>query len=277
MVLARTDGQDHRVSPRKSPEPRRRWWSPALVIHAVLVLVVGVAVVSPLMGPGAPAALVGLLSAAELLLGMPWWLVTDFLYMLPLRWGPVNEAVILSLPLLLNLVAHAAVLQAVRAARRRSAAGAGAGAGRSVIAPSRRRPGFVLAVGFGSGALTWGAWLGWDRTASHDVVTGTVQYPYVTLQVLGCALTVSTVAALLAALWQPVPGAAGVALGFWFVWTVDAASQDDSGLFAVGSIMLAVGLALGTTVAAALGWGVRPAIDAVRRRRAAGGWGLRDR
>ena len=129
----------------------------------------------------------------------------------------------------------------------------------------------MLTVGPLLGAVTWGVWLGWDRTASYDVVTGTVQYPYVTLQVLGCALTVGTVTAVLAALWPPVPGAAGIALGFWLVWTVDAASQDDSGLFAVGSMMLAVGLALGTTIAAALGRGVRPAIDAVRRRRAAGG------
>jgi hypothetical protein len=79
---------------------------------------------------------------------------------------------------------------------------------------------------------------------------------------------VGTVTAVLAALWHPVAGAAGVALGFWLVWTVDAASQDGSGLFAVGSVMLAVGLALGNTVAAAVGRGFRSAMDAVRRRRA---------
>jgi hypothetical protein len=133
---------------------------------------------------------------------------------------------------------------------------------------SRRSPAFVLALGLVLGAFTWGAWLGWDRTASYDVVTGTVQSPYVTLQVLGCALTVGTVTAVLAALWHPVAGAAGVALGFWLVWTVDAASKDNTGLFAVGSVMLAAGLALGTTMAAAVGSGVRAAMDAVRRRRA---------
>ncbi len=133
---------------------------------------------------------------------------------------------------------------------------------------SRRSPALLLALGVVLGALTWGAWLGWDRTASYDVVTGTVQSPYVTLQVLGCALTVGTVTAVLAALGHPVAGAVGVALGFWLVWTVDAASTDGSGLFAVGSVMLAFGLALGTTVAAAVGSGVRAAMDAVRRRRA---------
>jgi hypothetical protein len=118
------------------------------------------------------------------------------------------------------------------------------------------------------GALTWGAWLGLDRTASYDVVTGTVQYPYVTLQVLGCALTVGVVTAVLAALGHPVAGASGTALGFWLGWTANAAATDDSGLFLVGAVFLAVGLALGTTVAAAVGWGVRAAADAVRRRRA---------
>jgi hypothetical protein len=263
MVLVRRDGQDHRMSPRTAQEPRGRWWSPALVVHAVVVLVIAVA--SPLLGPGTPAAVAGVISAAGLLLGMPWWLVTGFLYMLPVPPGPVSEAVIFSLPLLINLAVHAAVLQAVRATRRPSAAEGGSGA----TTTGRRSPGSVLAIGFLFGALTWGAWLGWDRTASYDVVTGTVQSPYVTLQVLGCALTVATVTAVLAARWHPVAGAAGVGLGFWLLWTIDAASQDDSGLFAVGSMMLAVGLALGTAVAAAVGRGVRALANAVRRWRAA--------
>lgn len=262
MVLARRDGQDHRVSPGTSPEPRRPWWSPALVTHAVLVLVV--AVVSPMMGPETPAALAGSVSAAGLLLGMPWWLVVGFLYLVPVPSGPVSEAVISLLPLLLNLAVHAAVLRAVRVRRRRSAAEVGS----DTMTASRRPPGFVIAVGLLLGASTWGAWLGWDHTASYDVVTGTIQSPYVTLQVLGCALTVGVVTAVLAARWHPVAGAAGVGLGFWLVWTVDAASRDDTGLFAVGSMMLAVGLVLGTTVAAAVGRGVRSAMDAVRRRRA---------
>ena len=131
----------------------------------------------------------------------------------------------------------------------------------------RRPPALVLGVGALLGALTWGAWLGWDRTPSYDVVTGTVQTPYVTLQVLGCALTVGLVTAVLAVLWHPVAAAAGVALGFWLVCTVDAAFRDDSGLFVVGSVMLAVGLAVGTAVAAGLGAGVRAVMDRVSRRR----------
>jgi hypothetical protein len=128
------------------------------------------------------------------------------------------------------------------------------------MSPSRSRPvrGSVLAVVLG--ALTWAAWLGWDRTASFDVVTDSVQYPYVTLQVLGCAVTVLVVTAVLAARGNPV-AAGGVSLGFWLCWTVDAATQDDSGLFVVGAFLLAFGLAAGTTVAALVGVGVRVLLD----------------
>ena len=124
--------------------------------------------------------------------------------------------------------------------------------------------GFVLAVVLG--ALTWAAWLGWDRTASFDVVTGSVQYPYVTLQVLGCALTVLVLTAVLSARGRPVIAATGVGLGFWLVWTVDAASQDDTGLFALGAIFLAFALVVGTTLAALAGAGVRVFLDRRGRR-----------
>lgn len=250
------------MDPMTSPGPRRRWWSWALVVHAVVVLAL---VVAPfLMGPEPPGAVMGLYSVLDLLLGTPWWLVIDLLYLLPLAYGPVTEAVIFSVPLLINLGIHALVLRFVRARKRRAAEGCSAG-----TSAHHRRPGSALLVGCLSGALTWGAWLGWDRTASYDVVTGTVQTPYVTLQVLGCALTVGVVTAVLAARWHPVAAAGGVSLGFWVVWTVDAASQDDSGLFAVGAMMLAVGLPAATAVAAAIGVGVRSAIDARRTVRVA--------
>jgi hypothetical protein len=138
---------------------------------------------------------------------------------------------------------------------------------------SSRPPALVFVVGAVLGAVTWGVWLGWDRTASYDVVTGTVQTPYVTLQVLGCALTVGVVTATLAGLRHPVAAAVGVSAGFWLVWTVHAASTDASGLFVIGSMMLAIGLAAGTSVAATLGQVVRAARGAARRRRSAGDTG----
>ena len=236
------------------PGPRRRWWSWALVVHAVLVVVV---VIAPfLMGPESEDAF-GWVFAVELLLGTPWWLVTDLLYLVPLASSPVIDSVVFSLPLLINLGVHVLVLQLVRARKRRAAAGYSAG----TPARHRRPAGSAFAVGALAGASSWGAWLGWDRTASYDVVTGTMQTPYVTLQVLGCALTVGIVTAILAARWHPVAAAGGVSVGFWLVWTVDAASQDDSGLFAVGAMMLAIGLPAATAVAAAIGVGVQWAID----------------
>jgi hypothetical protein len=123
--------------------------------------------------------------------------------------------------------------------------------------PGRRRTGAGFLLALVLGALTWGAWLGWDRTASYDSVTDSVQYPYVTLQVLGCGLTVLVLTVALAVRGPAVAAATGVGLGFWLGWTVDAASQDDTGLFAVGAIMLAIGLVAGLTPAALLGVWVR--------------------
>jgi hypothetical protein len=140
------------------------------------------------------------------------------------------------------------------------------GEGVGVSTPGSRRPAVAFGLGAVLGALTWAAWLGWDRTASYDVVAGTMQKPYVTLQVLGCALTVGLVTAVLAARWHPTAAAIGVTLGFWLVWTLHARAHDASGLYALGSVMLAIGLAAGTTVAAVLGAAVRAAMDAGRRR-----------
>lgn len=134
---------------------------------------------------------------------------------------------------------------------------------------SARRSLVAFAVALVLGAAVWGGWLAWDHTASYDVVTGTQQSPYVTLQVLGCALTVGVVVALLAALRHPLVGAGGVAAGFWVAWTADAASTDETGLFAIGAVLLLAGPALGTAVAAGVGAGVGALLRAGRRRRTA--------
>lgn len=135
------------------------------------------------------------------------------------------------------------------------------------MSPSRSRPVATVLLAVVLGALTWAAWLGWDRTASFDVVTDSVQYPYVTLQVVGCAVTVLLAMVVLAARGRSVAAPIGVAVGFWLAWTVDAASQDDTGLFGVGAIMLAFGLAVATVLAAVVGAGVRRLLDRRGRRR----------
>ena len=130
---------------------------------------------------------------------------------------------------------------------------------------ARRSSRSAFAMGALFGAATWLAWLGWDRTASYDVVTDSVQTPYVTLQVVGCALTVLLVTAGLATRWPPLACAAGVGLGFWLVWTVDAGFRDETGLFVVGSVMLGAGLTAATILAAVVGRKVQTVVDTRRR------------
>jgi hypothetical protein len=260
LVSCSRTGHDRRVEDSPSAAPRH-WWSPGLAVHALVVLTLVVA--GPLTGPSTPRVVAAVAGAGDLLLGLPWWLITTFLYLLPLPSSQVLDAGISALPLLINLALHVVLLQAVRGRRRRTGT---TGTGTRRPGPPRPHPAVVLAGSAGSGALLWGAWLGWDRSASYDVVTHSVQSPYVTLQVVGCALTVGVITALLAARWHPVAAAGGVALGFWLPWTVDAAIQDETGLFAVGSILLAIGLALGTALAAATGRGATWALRGARGR-----------
>ncbi|MBF5083609.1 hypothetical protein [Quadrisphaera sp. INWT6] len=219
-----------------SPAPQRsgRWWTPLLLVHAALV--VAVLVARPLLPPTSfdgdgPGALHGVVFATQVLLGAPWWVLSGVL-----------PAV---LPLLVNLVLHVVVLR--RSRRRAPLAAPGSERHRPVGTSAR------LGLAVLAGLAVWAAWLGWDDTTSYDVVTRQDESPYVTLQVLGCALTVGVVTALLAARWSPVVAATGVSVGFWWAWTAWAAAYDDTGLFLVGALMLAVGLAAGTSFAAFVG------------------------
>jgi len=160
-------------------------------VHAALVVVV--LVVPPSVPPGGvtadgPGALHGVVFATRVLLGAPWWLLT----------GTLSAA----LPVVVTLVLHAGLLALVR---RRAPATAPEGEARRPASTSSR---FGLAVL--AGLAVWAAWLGWDDTTSYDVVTRQDESPYVTLQVLGCALTVGVVTAVLAARWSPVVAATGV-------------------------------------------------------------------
>ncbi|MFC3502502.1 hypothetical protein ACFOOK_16205 [Micromonospora krabiensis] len=108
-------------------------------------------------------------------------------------------------------------------------------------------------------ATSWYAWLGWDTGYRVDPVTGATSGPYEVWQVVGCALTllVVLVGALLAGV-RPVLASAALTLAFTAAWTAAAASRDDSGLYAVGAVLLLVGLAVGTAVVAAVVRAVRP-------------------
>jgi hypothetical protein len=122
------------------------------------------------------------------------------------------------------------------------------------IPSSLRRPGplfqvvGVLAVAVGS-ALSWLAWMGWDHQYQVDPATGVSSGPYEAWQVIGCAVSLLAlfVGALLAGV-RPLPACAALTLAFTAAWTAQAASADDTGLYAVGMIMLLVGLSVATTV-----------------------------
>jgi hypothetical protein len=107
------------------------------------------------------------------------------------------------------------------------------------------------------GSASWAAWLGWDHTYYYDVATRTQQGPYRPAQVIACAVTIGLLTALLSLWWRPLVVAAGVTVGFWTVWTIQAAHEDSSGLYVVGSVLLLVGLVIGTSLAGAVGWAAR--------------------
>lgn len=109
----------------------------------------------------------------------------------------------------------------------------------------------TLAVAALSG-LSWLGWLGWN-TGGGD---------YATWQVAGCALTLLAIfaTALLRGL-HPLLASVALIIPFSAAWTVNAAAHDDSGLFAVGALMLLIGM----TISAAI---LAPALLFLRRRRA---------
>jgi hypothetical protein len=106
------------------------------------------------------------------------------------------------------------------------------------------------------GAAIWAAWLGWDHTYYYEA--GAWHGPYRPSQVVACGVTVLVVAGLLALRWNPFVVAIGITVGFWWVWTLDAAGNDSSGLYVIGSILVMFGLAAGTALASTLGYVLRP-------------------
>jgi hypothetical protein len=107
-------------------------------------------------------------------------------------------------------------------------------------------------------ALLWFAWLGWDTTYQVDPVTQTTSGPYEAWQVAGCAVSLLTlfVGALLAGV-RPFWASAALTVAFTAAWTASAAATDETGLYAVGTILLLIGLTAGTALVALLVQGLR--------------------
>lgn len=113
----------------------------------------------------------------------------------------------------------------------------------------------LLAVALAS-AASWFAWLGWE-TGYRTLPDGSVEGPYSTAQVLACGVTVVmvVVAGCLAMRCSRGGSAAVIACAtgaFALMWARDASSQDPTGLWGVGLILLVFGMGVGLTVVAAL-------------------------
>ncbi|MGI5191567.1 hypothetical protein ACQEVI_25735 [Promicromonospora sp. CA-289599] len=103
-------------------------------------------------------------------------------------------------------------------------------------------------------ALTTATWwtLGRDTTREVDAATGNVTGPYEAPQVIACVVVLVAlvvVGALVLPAWLAV---LAVSLPFTAAWTLHASSTDDSGLWAVGAILVLVGTLVGGVVVTAI-------------------------
>ncbi|MGC4812761.1 hypothetical protein ACLQ29_19740 [Micromonospora sp. DT228] len=94
----------------------------------------------------------------------------------------------------------------------------------------------------------WILWLGWDTRYTVDAQTGASSGPYEPWQVVGCVLSLVVLAALAGTRLSPWLVVPVMSVAFTAVWSWRAAGTDDSGLWAVGGILVLVGMAVGSTV-----------------------------
>ncbi|WP_218221187.1 hypothetical protein [Nesterenkonia sp. Act20] len=110
---------------------------------------------------------------------------------------------------------------------------------------SLRTLGWVAFVVLGS-AAAWFAWMGWDQEYWEDPETGTPQGPYRAWQVIGCGVTLVAIG-----VWTSRsrcwPAVLLLPPSFTLAWSITA-SEDDTGLWMVGAIMVLIGTSLGTAI-----------------------------
>ncbi|GAA3390488.1 hypothetical protein [Cryptosporangium minutisporangium] len=102
-------------------------------------------------------------------------------------------------------------------------------------------------------AVTWGAWLGWDREIQVFWPTGEVTGPFVAWQVIGCVLcliAITVVGALMLPPWIP-PIALTVTFTAGWTWWV-ASTDYGFGLWLGGAPLVFVVMAIGSTLISAV-------------------------
>jgi len=110
--------------------------------------------------------------------------------------------------------------------------------------------------------VAWWIFLGRDVVRDVDPATGNVTGPYEAPQVIACVLVLAAlvvVGTLSAPAWAAV---LAVAVPFTAAWTIQAQATDDSGLWAVGALLVLLGTLAGGAVVALV-------TRVVERRRAA--------
>ena len=114
--------------------------------------------------------------------------------------------------------------------------------------------------------LSWWAWLGRDTTKTLDPATGNYSGPYTTAQVAGAVLTLAGLLIAAVLLRVPaLPAAAVMTVAFTAAWTVQAAGEDESGLYPVGAILVLAGMTAGTALVASLTAALRQSRRSGRR------------
>ena len=120
--------------------------------------------------------------------------------------------------------------------------------------PRARRIGASVRIGAVLAAASLAnylAWLGWDQ--ERDVEPdGSLSGPYQPWQVAGLVIVLGILAALAGRRGHPKVGTLGIAGVMWLAWSIDAAMSDDSGLWAVGAVMLFPAVFLGVGLVAFL-------------------------
>ena len=110
--------------------------------------------------------------------------------------------------------------------------------------------------------VAWWIFLGRDVVREVDPATGNVTGPYEAPQVIACVLVLAAlvvVGTLSAPAWAAV---LAVAVPFTAAWTIQAQATDDSGLWAVGALLVLLGTLAGGALVAVV-------TRVVERRRAA--------
>ena len=119
-----------------------------------------------------------------------------------------------------------------------------------VDAAGRRRPRPViaaLALAVVSGALWW-VWFGWDTRRDVDPVTGASIGPYEWWQVCACVLSWAVLAWAGTEVLKPAAVILVMPAAFTASWILSAALTDDSGLWGIGAVLVAVGTLAGNAL-----------------------------